>query len=43
MSYQQIYLQELQRIYSNAMMDLMQAGFDGSLLGYSFFFLHVIW
>ena len=40
LSYQQVYLQELQRIDSNAMMDLTQRGFDDSLSGDSFSCLH---
>ena len=39
-SYQQVYLGELQRINSNAMMDLTQHGFGGSLSGDSFSCLH---
>ena len=41
MSYQQVYLQELQRINnSNAIMDLTQRVFGGSLSGVSFSCLH---
>ena len=40
MSYQQVYLQELQRINSNTIMDLTQRVFGGSLSGVSFSCLH---
>ena len=39
-SYQQVYLRELQSIDSNAMMDLAQRGFGGSISGDSFSCLH---
>ena len=40
MSYQQVYLRELQSIDSNAMMGLAQCGFGGSFSGDSFSCLH---
>ena len=39
-SYQQVYLRELQHINSNAITDLTQCGFGGSLSGDSFSYLH---